>query len=149
MDYPFRLPLPKSKNHADHSDEIVARCRSVPLGGLAIDAASHYHPSQEVRDAVTKMVRPQLAFDFMGKAGTLHVRPGDDTYRSIEQISTDNVGIDKDSKMPRANLMDVRVTLIETTLRVQFLYSSKVIEFCLVEKLASNFISELKFCEVK
>ncbi|MEU5695027.1 condensation domain-containing protein [Actinosynnema sp. NPDC020468] len=120
--YPVRLP-------AGTPEEVAARLREVPRGGVGHSLLRAGHPDPAVRDRLS--VAPQLTVNYMGAFGFEDVSAADELF----EVCRDDLGAVQDPSGRWPYRLDVVGTLVGERLRVDVNYGTQVYRRAAVERL--------------
>ncbi|MFC0111974.1 amino acid adenylation domain-containing protein [Kibdelosporangium aridum] len=141
--YPFRLPLPRGRDQADHTAEVVDAIRAVPRRGFDFELGKYLHPDPDVRAALDAIPSPQLRFDFDGELRFANAAT-DGATPMLSAGRTAGTGRWKSPDTRREHLLDAVAYVHDGLLNVRWQFSTDVLDPADVAELVDLFAQSLR-----
>ncbi|WP_432190125.1 amino acid adenylation domain-containing protein [Streptomyces sp. Tue6028] len=142
--YPFVLPLPGDLNTREHTEEVAARLARIPDNGLGFGLLRSLHPDPEVRRRLDAVPAPAVVFDFLGETRFVDVGAAEGRLDFLGNPTHHHSGEARAASMPRAALLDVRVSVDDGRLHVDWLFSDQAVPTSSVRELAQAYETALR-----
>jgi amino acid adenylation domain-containing protein/non-ribosomal peptide synthase protein (TIGR01720 family) len=142
--YPFLLPLPGEQNTDDHTAAVAGRLARIPDNGLGFGLLRSLHPDPELRARLESVPAPPVVFDFLGETRLVDVDGADGRLDFLRDPTHRNSGEARAEGMPRAALLDVRVSIDDGRLQISWLFSDKALSAARVQELADAYEAALR-----
>lgn len=139
--YPFVLPLPDGRDPAGYTRLVAERLRAVPGRGLGFGVLRYQHPDPAVRARLDAVPAAPIVFDFLGENRVIDV--SDSGLGFLRDATTRGAGVPRASSLPRAALLDVRASIVDGRISVEWLWSAEALPATEVRALAEALVAAL------
>jgi amino acid adenylation domain-containing protein/non-ribosomal peptide synthase protein (TIGR01720 family) len=141
--YPFRLPLPGGQDDPAHLRAVVDRLRAVPDNGRGFGLLRYRHPDASVRTTLDAVPAPSIIFDFLGETRYVDVPTSDPDLDFLGDATTEHAGEARSPSMPRPALIEVRASVVEGRVSVEWLFSAEKMPHRRARDLADAYLAAL------
>ncbi|MFJ6901725.1 amino acid adenylation domain-containing protein [Streptomyces hokutonensis] len=142
--YPFLLPLPGERNTHEHTAAVAGQLARIPDNGLGFGLLRSLHPDAELRARLDSVPAPPVVFDFLGETRFVDVDGADGRLDFLRDPTHRHSGEARAAGLPRAALLDVRVSIDDGRLTTSWLFSDKALPEARVKELADAYEAALR-----
>ncbi|MEA2602727.1 MAG: hypothetical protein QOF89_3719 [Acidobacteriota bacterium] len=134
---PVVLDLGEPASPEEELLQVKEQLRALPHQGLAFGALRYLCPDPQVRDALARLPRPSVSFNYMGQ---FRQAAGDDGLAPAPE----SAGPSRSARQPRSHPLEVNCEIADGHLAIEWTYSPACQARATVERLAAGYLEALR-----